>query len=63
MDWLHPLIDHVDSEDEGMSEILTPEGKQQVPHHQRIRSLQSHPFQQDAEGSSVQTLGIDEVLV
>ena len=31
MDWLHPLIDHVDSEDEGMSEILTPEGKQQVP--------------------------------
>ena len=28
---LHPLIDHVDSEDEGMSEILTPEGKQQVP--------------------------------
>ena len=31
MDWLHPLIDHVDSEDEGMSEILTPEGNQQVP--------------------------------
>ena len=31
MDWLHPLIDHVDSEDEGMGEILTPEGKQQVP--------------------------------
>lgn len=48
---------HVDAEDKGVSEFLTPRWQAETAHHQRKRPVQSGAFQQAARREAVQTLG------
>ena len=47
------IRNHVDAEDKGVSEILTPGGMQKAPHHQRIRPVFPGAVQQTPTSKAV----------
>lgn len=51
------IRNHVDEEDKGVREILTPRRETADSHHQRKRALQSGAIQQAAERQKVPALG------
>lgn len=51
------IRDHVDTEDKGVSEILTPGGEAEAPRYQRVRPVFSGVVQQAPQSKAVPPVG------
>ena len=51
------IRNHVDAEDKGVSEILTPWRDAEAPHHQRIRPVFPGAVQQTSKSKAVPPVG------
>ena len=48
---------HVDEDDRGSTEMVSPSGVQKNNNHQRIGLIQPYPFQQATDSKEIQALG------